>query len=217
MTTVKEAAENAQEVIARAGLDYDPETGDYLVAPPIGIYAALAAAAGQMQSIAKDQTNEGQGFKFRSIETIVGHAKPILAAHEISIVPTSSVSRHESVANGKATRCIVEMTWQISHSDGSHIIAAQSGEAIDYGDKSTSKASQMAYKYMLTQMLGIGSEDADAISHDIAEDVHQEVWTQVVGILGDDAEEWFLAQLAGQEIKKVETAEQAEKILANLP
>ena len=139
--------------------------------PPIGIYSALAAAAGEMKSIAKDQTNEGQGFKFRSIETIVGHAKPILAAHEISIVPTSSVSRHESVANGKAWRAIVEMTWQISHSDGSFVIAAQSGEAVDYGDKSTSKASQMAYKYMLTQTLGIGSEDADSSSPDVTHEV----------------------------------------------
>ncbi len=134
----------------------------------IGIYAALAAAAGEMKAIEKDQENTGQGFKFRSIETIVGHAKPILAAHEISIVPTSSVSRHESVASGKAWRAIVEMTWQISHADGSYIIAAQSGEAVDYGDKSTSKASQMAFKYMLTQMLGIGSEDADSSSPEVA-------------------------------------------------
>lgn len=141
---------------------------------PIGIFSALAAATGEMKAIEKDQTNTGQGFKFRSIETIVGYAKPILAKHEISIVPTSSASRHEAVTSAKGAkgwRAIVEMTWQISHADGSFIIAAQSGEAVDYGDKSTSKASQMAYKYMLTQMLGIGSEDADSSSPEVVDEL----------------------------------------------
>jgi hypothetical protein len=144
---------------------------------PTGIYGALAAAAGEMKAIEKDQQNTGQGFKFRSIETIVAAAKPILAKHEISIVPTSSVSRHEEVTSSggnRGWRCIVEMTWQISHADGSFIVGAQSGEAVDYGDKSTSKASQMAYKYLLTQMLGIGSEDPDGETADVGEVVSPE-------------------------------------------
>jgi len=147
----------------------DPPT---YTSPPTGIYGALAVAAGEMKAIEKDQKNQGQNFMFRSIDTIVGHAKPILARNEISIVPASSVSRHEEVTSGqgsKGWRCIVEMTWQISHADGSFIMAAQSGEAVDYGDKSTSKASQMAYKYMLTQALGVGSEDPDSETADVGE------------------------------------------------
>ncbi len=138
-----------------------------------GIYAAIATAAGEMKAIEKDQQNTGQGFKFRSIETIVGHAKPILAKHEISITPNGfeviSSEEVKSSSGSRGYRVVVYGGWQIGHSDGSFIEAAMLGEAIDYGDKATSKAVQMAYKYLLTQMLGIGSEDPDSESPDAGE------------------------------------------------
>ena len=138
-----------------------------------GIYAAVAAAAGEMKAIEKDQQNTGQGFKFRSIETIVAAAKPILTKHEISITPNGfeviSSEEVQSSSGSRGYRVVVYGGWQVGHSDGSFIEAAMLGEAIDYGDKATSKAVQMAYKYLLTQMLGIGSEDPDGESPDAGE------------------------------------------------
>ncbi len=135
---------------------------------PTGIYGALAEAAGAMKAIAKDQENTQQHFRFRSIETIVAHAKPILADLEISVTPAGFVviSQEEvKAASGtKGFRVVVNGHWKVAHTDGSYIEAGMLGEAVDYGDKATSKAVQMAYKYMLTQMLGIGSEDADSSS-----------------------------------------------------
>lgn len=142
-----------------------------VISPPGEVYKALSEAAGRIAAIAKDQENREQGFSFRSIDSIVGHAKPILKDLGLSIVPVSSHATHNEVTSrggSKGWRCVIHMEWQISHADGSHVFASMTGEAIDYGDKATSKAAQMAYKYMLTQLLGVGSEDPDAESHDLA-------------------------------------------------
>ena len=55
---------------------------------PVGIYAALAEAAGAIGAIPKDKTNTQQQFAYRSIESIVGAAKPILSDLKISVIPT---------------------------------------------------------------------------------------------------------------------------------
>lgn len=140
---------------------------------PIKIYEALAAAAGEIGAIPKDQTNTAQGFAYRSIESIIGAAKPIFAKHEISIVPNGhEIISSEEVKSGggsRGFRVVVRAGWRVGHSDGSYIDASMVGEAIDYGDKATSKAVQMSYKYLLTQMLGIGSEDPDGESPDAGE------------------------------------------------
>lgn len=140
---------------------------------PIGIYTALAAAAGEIGAIPKDQTNTAQGFAYRSIESIIGAAKPLFEKYGISVVPNGhEVISSEEVTSGSGSRgfrVVVSAHWRVGHIDGSFIEAAMVGEAIDYGDKATSKAVQMAYKYLLTQMLGIGSEDPDGESPDVGE------------------------------------------------
>ena len=136
------------------------------------IYEAIADAAGEMKAIPKNQRNQQQNFDFRSIESIVGHAKPLLTKHSLAIVPSGfDVLHTEQVQSNSGTRgwrTVVNGHWIIGHADGSQVAASMVGEAVDYGDKSASKAVQMAYKYMLTQLLGIGSEDPDGLSPEIA-------------------------------------------------
>lgn len=131
------------------------------------LFEALAEAAGRMSALPKDQENEQQRFAFRSIDAIVGHAKPILKDLGIAIIPTGAVASYEAVTSGKGTqgwRCTCRATYIVGHKSGKFITAGMIGEAIDYGDKSTTKAAQMAYKYLLTELLGIGSDDPDGMS-----------------------------------------------------
>lgn len=133
-----------------------------------GVYHALATAAGEMKAIPKDQRNTQQNFDYRSIEAIVGHAKPLLRDEGLAIIPTGfeliQTEQVQSSGGSRGWRTIVRGHWLITHSDGSSVEASMLGEAVDYGDKSASKAVQMAYKYLLTQLLGIGSEDPDGYS-----------------------------------------------------
>lgn len=133
------------------------------------VQQALANAIGQLGGIDKDEKNPEQGFMFRSIDTITGALRPLLAEAGIVIVPNVLDIQHtevESKRGSRGYRCVVQMAYQIVGPDGSTLQASMVGEAVDYGDKSTSKAVQMAFKYLLTElcMVGSGDRDHDAIS-----------------------------------------------------
>lgn len=136
------------------------------------IHTKLAKIAGEIGSINKTERNEQQGFNFRSIEQITEKARPLLAREGISVMPrilSKEYSEVVSKSNTKGFRCIAEVEYTFTAgSDDSKAVASMIGEAADYGDKSTSKAVQMAYKYALTQVLQVGSgDDPDAHSVDV--------------------------------------------------
>jgi ERF superfamily protein len=136
------------------------------------IHSKLAKVAGEIGSINKTERNKEQGFNFRSIEQITGAVRPLFAAEGISVAPRVITSEHSEVISKSGTkgfRAIVHMAYTFTAgSDGSSVETSMLGEAVDYGDKSTSKAVQMAYKYALTQVLQVGSgDDPDAHSVDV--------------------------------------------------
>ena len=143
-----------------------------------GIYSRLSAAAKEIGPIDKDSRNEAQSFNFRSIEAITGRVRSVFAEYGIGIVPRKIVSIESTpVSNGRAYRTVVIVQYSVGcdilvdvesgrvYRD--ELVIEMAGEAVDYGDKSTSKATQMAYKYALTEALVIGAEDADAHSPEI--------------------------------------------------
>jgi hypothetical protein len=138
-----------------------------------GIHAALADAAGRIGALAKTEKNREQGFMFRSIDAILAASKPVFAELGISVTPRVLEKEYQEVQSSKGTKgwrctCTMEYTFSLG-SDGSQQVTSMAGEAIDYGDKATTKAEQMAYKYALTQVLQIGSTEADpdSESHEI--------------------------------------------------
>lgn len=149
-----------------------------------GIYQRLAIAAGRIGPIGKDEQNREQGFSFRSIEAITGRARGVFADLGIGIVPRKIVSISSDVVESRrgtrGYRTVVVVQYSIGceidppagtgeYPRRDEIIVEMAGEAVDFGDKSTSKATQMAYKYALTEALVIGSEaDADGESHELA-------------------------------------------------
>lgn len=134
----------------------------------ISVGAAIARVAAAVGAINKDETNKEQGFKFRSIEAITDKVRPLLALHGVVIVPNVvafEYSEQISRSGAKGIRCVARMSYEVIGPDGGSVIGGMLGEAVDYGDKSTSKAVQMAFKYFLTELLTIGSGDAEADLH----------------------------------------------------
>lgn len=139
---------------------------------PAGIYEAMATAAGRIGALAKTEKNKEQNFMFRSIDAVLAAAKPVFAELGIAVLPQVVEKDYQEVQSSRGTkgwRCTVTMAYTFAHKDGSSVVVSMGGEAVDYGDKSTTKAEQMAYKYALTQVLMIGSTetDPDSESHDI--------------------------------------------------
>ena len=135
------------------------------------IHLKLAAIMEKIGPLEKTEKNREQNFFFRSIEAITAQARPLVAAAGISVAPKLLSIQTDPVESAKGTkgfRAKVVMEYTLTAgSDGSSIVISMPGEAVDYGDKSTSKACQMAYKYALTQALLIGSGEADPDSQTV--------------------------------------------------
>lgn len=141
------------------------------------IYAAIAAVMAEVgkEGISKDRRNEQQGYKFRGIDDVYNALAPMLAKHDLIVIPRCLSRELVERKNAKGNplfyvTCQVEFTLVCSL-DGSSIQAVTYGEAMDSADKATNKAMSAAYKYMAMQTFCIpteGDNDADATTHEVA-------------------------------------------------
>lgn len=137
------------------------------------IYKALAAVNKSINAIGKDRTNQQQGFKYRGIDDVMNELHSLFAANEIIILQTVNSVEVTERTNAKGTALFyvrINATYQFTHSDGSHADITVYGEAMDSGDKATTKAMSIALKYALLQMFLIPTEedkDPDAVAHEV--------------------------------------------------
>lgn len=198
------------------------------------IHELLAAAAGRVGAIGKTEKNKEQGFMFRSIDAIVSAAKPVFYDLGIAVTPRLVSMFHEPVQSSRGTkgwRCVVEMEFTFTAPDGSSRTASMPGEAIDYGDKSTTKAAQMAFKYCLTDVLLVSSGDteSDAETHDVVPD--RQDFAPSVGEWMSNATQIFkewdqearreqyrhaMTQLALEELDSIDTAKRVVEFMAGV-
>ena len=137
------------------------------------IYKALATVNKSIKAIGKDRTNQQQGFKFRGIDDVMNELHSLFAANEIIILQTVNEVNVTERTNLRGTALFfvrINVTYQFTHSDGSHADITVYGEAMDSGDKATTKAMSIALKYALLQMFLIPTEeekDPDAVAHEV--------------------------------------------------
>lgn len=141
---------------------------------PGGIYQALAAILSALGPIGKGQRNKEQGFMYRGIDDVYNALNPLLAGHQVFMIPT--VRTRESVdrqtKNGGIMQCVtLTVDYQFCHADGSSVTCTVMGEGRDTADKATNKAMAAAHKYALLQTFCIptadlGDDDPDRYTPD---------------------------------------------------
>lgn len=129
--------------------------------------------------VAKAQHNRQQNFDFRGIDDLFNAIGPALRTHGVFILPTVQDAESVEVRNKNGNvgyRTILTVSYQFVAEDGSSVNAMGRGEAIDWSDKSISKAMQMALKYVLIQVFALPTNepDPDGENHEIAERVEDE-------------------------------------------
>lgn len=138
-----------------------------------GIHTALAAIMADVDPIAKGRENKGQGFKFRGVDDVYNALHPILTKHGVVCVPEVIDRTHTTrkSSNGGDLMCVtLRVKFTLIAPDGSCVAGVMDGEAMDSGDKATSKAASIALKYFLFQTFLIpteGDNDPDANSHEL--------------------------------------------------
>lgn len=127
------------------------------------IYSAINSIMLELKHLGKDQVNQAQRFNFRGIDDVYNALHPLLAKH--GVFTTSRIlesNRREAETNkGSKTNWVVLRVEYTFHAlDGSSLSSEVEGEAMDSGDKATSKALSMADKYALIQLFKIPTDDA---------------------------------------------------------
>lgn len=137
------------------------------------IFEKIPLIMSDIGAVGKDQVNKQQGFKFRGIDDIYNAVQKTMAKHGVCTVPKvihRKVTEFKTQKGGVGYHHYTENRFRYYASDGSYIDSYTDGEAIDFGDKGTSKALAIAHKYSLLQVFCIPTEDEkdpDANSHKI--------------------------------------------------
>jgi hypothetical protein len=135
------------------------------------VYRAINAVQADLSSvgITKDRKNQQQGYNFRGIDDVYNVLSPLLAKHNLVILPRV-ISRECVERQGKSGGALFYVTVHaefdfVAAKDGSKHTVITFGEAMDSADKATNKAMSAAYKYAAFQAFAIpteGDNDADA-------------------------------------------------------
>lgn len=142
----------------------------------MNVYETIAAVAAELAAvgIAKNSKNTMQGFNFRGIDAVYNTLAPLLAKHQLCILPRCVERECVERTNTKGTALFyvtVKAEFDIVATDGTKHTVSTYGEAMDSGDKATNKAMSAAYKYAAFQTFCIPTEetavDADATTHEV--------------------------------------------------
>lgn len=130
------------------------------------IFKALADATKRVGAIGKSKKAQGAGvaYNFRGIDDVLNEINPIFSDVGVFIMPeVLSLDRSTFQTKNGANMFSVTATMRYTFyaSDGSSVACSVAGEAMDTGDKATSKAMSIALKYALFQVLTIPVEDKD--------------------------------------------------------
>lgn len=145
----------------------------------MSVYKAIAAVQADLarEGITKNRKNASQGYSFRGIDDVYNALAPLLAKHELCVLPRCLSREVVERVTGKGTALFyVTVSAEfdfVSAKDGSkHTVGPMYGEAMDSGDKATNKAMSAAYKYAAMQAFAIpteGDNDADAQTHEVVD------------------------------------------------
>lgn len=137
----------------------------------MNVYKAINAVQRELAKvgITKNRKNIQQNYSFRGIDEVFNTLSPLLAEHELCILPRmiSRTCEERTTKNGGSMNYVtVEAEFDfVSSMDGSRHVVRTFGEAMDSADKATNKAMSAAYKYAAFQAFAIpteGDNDADA-------------------------------------------------------
>lgn len=128
----------------------------------MSIFNSMLAIQEELTAITKDQRNGQQGWKFRGVDDVMNTLHPILVKHKVFACPKVLDIQRTSTTTSKGS-CLNYATATVEYNfydeSGESISVTVVGEGMDSGDKATSKALSIAYKYAMFQTFCIPTED----------------------------------------------------------
>jgi hypothetical protein len=120
-------------------------------------------------AIGKRDRNLEQGYSFRGVDAVVNAVGPALREHGVVVVPLVDTYEYGTVEVGRnrtpMAHARVTVNYRFYGPDGSYIEARSVGEAMDSGDKATTKAMSVSFRTVLLQALALPTDEPDADAH----------------------------------------------------
>ena len=136
--------------------------------PHTSLYRKLAAVAGAIEAVEKDNRNKDQGYRYASPASVMSAVKPLLAAHHLAIVPhlvnCEEIDSGQRAGSGKPFMINrVSMHYHILDGEtGDALVVPWQGQAGTYADdKGLAKAQTIALRTFLIQLFQIPTEDPE--------------------------------------------------------
>lgn len=191
--------------------------------PAANVIEALRRVMRDLPAIGKEGVGpQSQGsYKFRGIEQIMRHAVPLFSRHGVVFTPhrVDLLPHTDTLSGGKpAVDERVVVTYRVYGPGGpeDYIEVQAPGVGRDSTDKGSNKAMTAAYKYALTQTLGVADEKDDGDQYGMEADepvvlasdtALQELADALAGWLVDHDDEYPEEWKAGPLPVKIETIE----------
>jgi hypothetical protein len=129
------------------------------------VVALMAAVMNEITAVGKDGRNTSQNYNFRGVDAVVNAAGPAFRKHGVVPMPRVLSSERATVEVGKNRSLMREVVLKVAydfHGPAGDVLTAEvEAEALDSGDKATSKAMSVAYRTALLQVLAIPTDDPD--------------------------------------------------------
>lgn len=139
------------------------------------VFELIPRVMADVGAIGKSLKNEQAGYAARAIDDVMNAVQSALIAHGVFYAPNVVSVAYDVVEVGKNRTLMRQVTATIRYTfygpQGDSFDASVLCEALDSGDKSSSKAMSMALKYGLLQVLCVPTKDmrdADAETHERA-------------------------------------------------
>ena len=126
------------------------------------IYEAISNVMRDVGIVGKNNFNQIQKYKFRSIDDVMNALNPAMVKNHVFVSPTildQKRSERETTKGGVLIYSVVTVRYTFYTDDGSSVEATVVGEAMDSGDKSMNKAMSAAFKYACFQVFCIPTEE----------------------------------------------------------
>ena len=146
------------------------------------MYKAINAVMAELTKvgIGKTHTNAQDQYQYRSIDDVLNRLAPLLVKHRLCVLPRV-LERVAVDRQGQGDELLTGVTLKVAFDlinsiDESRYTVETYGEALDCGDKATSKAMSSAYKVAMLQTFCIpvtGTEDADAVTYHLRQLSHE--------------------------------------------
>ena len=131
----------------------------------VTVHQAWAAVMAEVKAVGKDGRNQQQSYNFRGIDGVMNAVGPAMRKHGVVVLPSLRSRETGTVEVGQKrtpmAHVVVEVDFTVYGPAGDTITGSTPGEAMDSGDKATSKAMSVAYRTFLIQALTLPTHEVD--------------------------------------------------------